>query len=229
MKKELALGIFLAVTFLIVLAVMLTPSFSGINFIQYADSKFNQYSKHSSYFIPEITKNAEKYTGKSVALTVIFENEEDAEKAAKIYSQVADVKLDGKSLTIRGDLGAIFSSVLKDADEAYWNNEKYFNMKYGMSAKETLYFWYVSLEDIAKSLEEDRRFDESIFLETQIITRVVEPAYNFYGIEPVPMVLVGVLLLVFYVIYTLWWGFAIYYVLEGVGIKITKAKARKGV
>jgi hypothetical protein len=34
-------------------------------------------------------------------------------------------------------------------------------------------------------------------------------------------------LLVFYVLYTMWWGFAIFYLFEGVGLTMKKAKIKK--
>jgi hypothetical protein len=34
---------------------------------------------------------------------------------------------------------------------------------------------------------------------------------------------------VFYVVYTLWWGFAIFFIFEGIGLSMTKAKVKKEV
>ncbi len=229
MRKELATGLLLTTTFFITFGLMLSPLFDDMNFIQYADCKFNQYSKHSSYFIPTVLKNSEKYVGRTVSSVITFENNDLAEKAAKLYLQIVNTQLNGNTLRIEGDLGAIVARALEDSEKAYWNEEEYFRNKYGMSAKEVLYLWHVSLESIAKSLEKEGRIDESLFLKSQVITRVIEPSYNFYGIEPEQMDVVGGFLLVFYVIYTLWWGFAIYYLLEGCGIKITRAKAKREV
>jgi hypothetical protein len=36
-------------------------------------------------------------------------------------------------------------------------------------------------------------------------------------------------LLVFYVIYTMWWGFAIFYMFDGIGLTMKKAKVKKEV
>jgi hypothetical protein len=36
-------------------------------------------------------------------------------------------------------------------------------------------------------------------------------------------------LLVFYVAYTLWWGFAIFFIFEGIGLTMSKAKVKKEV
>jgi hypothetical protein len=51
----------------------------------------------------------------------------------------------------------------------------------------------------------------------------VEPAYNYYGIEGQKISdRFGVVIfsLIFYVIYTLWYGFGIMYLFEGVGLKL---------
>ena len=59
---------------------------------------------------------------------------------------------------------------------------------------------------------------------------MVEAAYNFYQIEPVKVseragTMTG--LLVFYVLYTLWWGFALMFLVEGMGLTMTKKRAKK--
>jgi hypothetical protein len=36
-------------------------------------------------------------------------------------------------------------------------------------------------------------------------------------------------LLVFYLVYTLWWGFAIFYLFDGVGLSMKKARVKQEV
>ena len=53
--------------------------------------------------------------------------------------------------------------------------------------------------------------------------KAVEAAYNYYGIEAQKISdRFGVVLfsLVFYVVYTLWYGFAILYLFEGCGLRL---------
>jgi len=55
------------------------------------------------------------------------------------------------------------------------------------------------------------------------VEKAVEPSYNFYGIEPQKITdRVGVVLfsLIFYVLYTLWYGFAVMYMFEGWGMQL---------
>jgi hypothetical protein len=55
------------------------------------------------------------------------------------------------------------------------------------------------------------------------MTKAVEPAYNYYKVEvkPVkeemPMLIAS---LAFYVIYTMWYGFGLLFLFEGMGIKL---------
>ena len=54
--------------------------------------------------------------------------------------------------------------------------------------------------------------------------RAVETVYNYYGIEPQRIsdrFGIVILSLVFYVVYTVWYGFAIMYLFEGWGIKLS--------
>jgi len=65
-----------------------------------------------------------------------------------------------------------------------------------------------------------------------VMKKAVEPAFNFYTIEAQQVsekagIMTG--LLVFYVIYTMWWGFAIFYMFDGIGLTMKKAKVKKEV
>uniref|UniRef100_A0A7C3RNF1 Uncharacterized protein n=1 Tax=Archaeoglobus fulgidus TaxID=2234 RepID=A0A7C3RNF1_ARCFL len=229
MNRSLTLGLLLTVSFFAVLAYMVTPSFDGENFLAYADLKFNQYAKASSYFIPDVKIGLEEYKDREFTFTVEMKNSEEAEKTTLLYEKAgAMVSVDNAKVTISGSMALLYSA-LEDADAAFNNDAAYFTEKYGISARETLYLWYTSLNVLAKQLEKEHRFEESLYVKNQVITRAIEPAYNFYGIEASPMDILGAGLLVFYVVYTLWWGFAIYYVFEGLGIKLTKAKEKKEV
>jgi len=229
MNRSLTLGLLLTVSFFAVLAYMVTPSFDGENFLAYADLKFNQYAKASSYFIPDVKIGLEEYKDREFTFTVEMKNSEEAEKTTLLYEKAgARVSVDNAKVTISGSMALLYSA-LEDADAAFNNDAAYFTEKYGISARETLFLWYTSLNVLAKQLEKEHRFEESLYVKNQVITRAIEPAYNFYGIEASPMDILGAGLLVFYVVYTLWWGFAIYYVFEGLGIKLTKAKEKKEV
>jgi len=68
-KKSLFMGILLAVSFFGVLGLIFSPIFGeGRNGLTYADDMFNTLSKGSSYFIPELQKNAEKFNGQALSV-----------------------------------------------------------------------------------------------------------------------------------------------------------------
>jgi hypothetical protein len=57
----------------------------------------------------------------------------------------------------------------------------------------------------------------------EVLSKGVEVSYNYYGITPSPVSKnVGVLSfsLVFYLIYTMWWGYAIMYLCDGFGLQM---------
>src|SRR5512134_612629 len=94
-KKSLGVGIALAVSFLAVLFLIFSPIFGeGRNGLVFADDLFNKLSKGSSYFIPKVAKDNEKFMGKMFAVNIKVgktddkpgDGEKRAERAAKLFS-----------------------------------------------------------------------------------------------------------------------------------------------
>jgi hypothetical protein len=73
-----------------------------------------------------------------------------------------------------------------------------------------------------KDLTKSENFAQAKFVKN-CMTKAVEPAYNYYKVEvkPVkeemPMLIAS---LAFYVIYTMWYGFGLLFLFEGMGIKL---------
>jgi len=81
-----------------------------------------------------------------------------------------------------------------------------------------------------KALEERGEFSQAADVH-EVVGKGLEVGYNFYGIEPLRashnlLVLTGAL--VFYIVYTMWWGFAMLFLFDGVGMEM-KAGAKKEV
>ncbi|MCJ7807139.1 MAG: hypothetical protein MUP73_00215, partial [Dehalococcoidia bacterium] len=109
-----------------------------------------------------------------------------------------------------------------DADAMHFNDAETVTDRYGYDARQVLYNWWVSLEETNKALEDQNMFDDAKFVRS-VNEKSIEPAYNYFGIEPESVSSrIGVVIfsLVFYVIYTIWYGFALMFIVEGLGLKI---------
>lgn len=85
-----------------------------------------------------------------------------------------------------------------------------------------MYNWWTAFKSINKELTKQEKFAEAKPF-ANVSKRALEPAYNYYGIpamkwqENIGMILFA---LAFYVFYTLWYGFGLMYLFEGLGLKI---------
>jgi len=231
-KKEFYLGMLLAISFLGVLLLIFSPIFGGVNGLDFADNLFNKLSKGSSYFIPKLMKSDEKYLGTQFSVAIKLDKPEQIEKSLKILTVAgAQVSATGTDLTISGDLGNLLRNVLKDADAMYNNNGSEVATRYGFDAKEVLALWWNILTKMDKNFKKEKKIEESKAV-SEVVKKAIETGYNYYGIEAQKVsekafLMTG--LLVFYVLYTMWWGYAIFYLFDGVGLSMKKAKVKKEV
>ena len=235
-SKTFAVGVMLAISFFAVLALIFSPVFGAdkdgkaMNGLTYADDLFNKLSKGSSYFIPKLQKSVQGFAGKPFAAEVKLEKPEVAELAAKLFTAAgATATADGGKLAVSGDLGAVLAVVLRDADEMYRNDGKAVAERYGVKEKDALRAWWTSFSAVDKFLKKNGKIEEAKMV-SDVMKKGVETAYNYYGVEAQNVADKALLmtgLLVFYVIYTMWWGFAIFYMFDGVGLTMTKAKVKK--
>ncbi len=232
-NKHLGMGIFLALTFWGVLALIFSPVFGeGRNGLAFADNLFNKLSKGSSYFIPKIMKANEKFIGKPFSVSIKVEEPADAEKIVKLFDTAgARAVIQGKEISLEGDLGKVMEAVLKDADAMYQNDGAKVSGIYGMDGKEVLQNWWQALSKMSKVFAKEKKIEEAKHV-SDVYKKTVETAFNYYGIEPQKVIeKAGLMtsLLAFYVVYTMWWGFAIFYIFEGIGLTMKKAKVKKEV
>jgi hypothetical protein len=230
-NTSVGVGVVLAISFFAVLALIFTPVFgSGMNGLDFADDLFNKLSKGSSYFIPKLQQSVQAYAGKQFDVQISIDKPETAALAEKLFVAAgATAKADGVKLAVAGDLGAVLAVVLRDADEMYRNDGKAVAARYGAKEKDALRAWWTSFSAIDKSFKKSGKIEESKIV-SDVMKKAVETAYNYYGIPAEKVADKAVLmtgLLVFYVAYTLWWGFAIFYIFDGIGLTMTKAKVKK--
>jgi hypothetical protein len=230
-NKSVGIGVVLAVSFFAVLALIFTPVFGkGMNGLDYADDLFNKHSKGSSYFIPKLQKSVQGYAGRPFQAEVTLEKPETAALAATLFTAAgASAKAEGGKFTVSGDLGAVLAVVLRDADAMYNNDGKALSERYGAKEKDALKTWWTVFDKIDKSFKKTGKIEESQVI-SEVMKKGVETAYNYYGIPAEKVADKAVLMtavLLFYILYTLWWGFAIFYIFDGIGLTMTKAKVKK--
>jgi hypothetical protein len=225
-------GLCLFVTFLIVLAIMIWAHlFNGQNALTAADDLFNSISKGSTNYIPGLLKKNQANKGTAIEVDIKLKSEELTQQVTKILTLAgAEVKAtDKQALMVKGDMGGILDAALKDSESMFQNRDGDLSAKYGFGGREALYAWWNAFKEFDKSLKRQKRFAEAKFVE-EVVKRGVEVGYNFFKIEPQTAVSkAGVLTfsLVFYVIYTLWWGVAILFLFEGVGMQMKKGAKKE--
>ena len=227
-------GMLLGVSFFIVLALFFAPIFRGQSGLTYSDHLFNRLAKGSSYFVPELSSELAKFENQEIAVNVQMESAERAVQAKSFLSKSApDTAAEGAMLIVRGNLGSLLGAALQDCKTMYLNNGDELREKYGMDAKDSMLIWNDVLGGIAESLQrgKDRNIAQSKMV-LGVVTKGIEPAYNFYGIQPDSVrqrAGITAFLLVFYLAYTLWWGFGIYFLFEGCGFAMTKARTKREI
>ena len=232
-KKTFFIGASLAVTFAGVLALIFSPIFGeGKNGLVYADDMFNRLSKGSSYFIPKVTKSNETFANTAIAVSVKFEKPEQIDSVIKLLAAAGvEAKSANAELQLNGSLGALMARILQDADDMYKNNGAAVAKRYGTDEKEAMASWHNMLKGVDKALKKQGKIEEAKIV-SDVMKKAVEPAYNYYKVEAQNVVdKAGIMtgLLVFYVAYTMWWGFAIFYMFDGIGLTMKKAKVKKEV
>jgi hypothetical protein len=225
-------GILLMASFVIILIAMFMPLFSGHNALEAADTLFNSIAKGSTYYIPDLKKQNQEYLGKTFDVNIKLKNEESAQKVAKILTSAGAqvVPAGAAQLKVSGDLGKVMAAALQDSDAMFHNRETELSSKYGFGGQEALYHWWSAFKEIEKDLTRQTKFKEAAFLST-VTKKGVEVGYNFFKIDPQSAgSKAGFLIfsLIFYVVYTLWWGIAILYIFEGFGLEM-KPGAKKEV
>ena len=227
-------GALMLSTFLVLLAVICMPIFSDetgkkLTGLEYADNVFNQLSKGSSYFIPTVRESLQSVTGRMVTLSVKLKKEDLAPVAAEVLrtSGAQDISVEGATLRFTADLGKLLASATDDGDALYHNKGEVVSKKYnGQSPLKAAAAWWYTLSPSIKELQKQHLLKEATVVD-QVLRRALEPGNNFYSIEPVKVsdhVLLLAGLLIFYLVYTLWYGFAIFEIFEGVGLAMSKSK-----
>ena len=233
-SKTFGVGVVLAISFFSVLGLIFAPVFGdGKNGLTFADDLFNKLSKGSSYFIPAVVKNNEKFKSTDIAVVIKLEKPEQMNPLALKLLAKAGAQAGNASpeLKITGNLGTIMTQILGDADDMFKNEGSKVSGRYATDEREVMTSWWNILKGMDKELKKQGKIAEAKIV-SDVMKKAVEPAFNFYQVEGQKVtekagLMTG--LLVFYVAYTMWWGFAIFYIFDGIGLTMKKAKVKKEV
>ena len=222
-RKRFFGGLGLMVGFIIVLIIFFSPIYGGKNGLDYLDNLYNSISKGSAYYVPDIKIKGDRFKGKPVSVTLNMADNRQAELTALLFKAGgAQSTATSAQLRVTGDLGKILENALDDADVMYRNDGESVSEKYGYDERQVLYNWWWAFNEMEKDLKKQRNFAEAEVV-ALVVKKAVESSYNYYKIEPQRIgdrLGVVIFSLVFYVIYTMWYGFAFMFMFEGWGMKL---------
>jgi hypothetical protein len=221
-SKKIMVGIFLLVTFFIVLFIIFMPWFgNGRNGLQFSDDFFNSLAKSSSNFMESMRTMATPFKGQAFEVELKFKDAEAAKKAELLLNKAgATIEAADSSLKVKGDLGQVMFAAINDSDALFNNQGEKIKAAYGADGKGIIRSWWNVFKELGNALTKQSKFREARGL-SEIQKRSIEPAYNFYGIVPTPVreqIPLLTFMLVFYVIYTLWYGYGVFELFEGFGL-----------
>jgi len=222
-KGEFYSGAGMMGVFVVVLVVIFMPIFNGHNGLNYLDALYNSISKGSAYYIPAMQEEAQPFAGTSVKVDLVMADETQARQSSLLFQKGgALVNVNGPNLAVDGDLGKILAVCLSDADLMYHNNGSDVAAKYGYGERQVLHNWWAANNAMENDLKRQKQFKAAKMVAT-VNKKAVETAYNYYQIEPQKISeRYGIVTfsLIFYVAYTLWYGFAIMFLFEGWGLRL---------
>jgi len=232
-KKKLFQGLSLMITFAGVFFLIFMPIFGeGRNGLEFSDDLFNKLAKGSSYFIPKVQADLKHVDAKQIDVSVKFKDPDMAKTADILLTKVgATGELQGDVYQVKGDLGKMLQQVIADADLMYKDNGKPVAEFYGMDEKKAIKGWHTLLSAMIQPLQRQKLVHEASIVNT-VNQKALEPAYNFYGITAENISSKAVLvtaMLAFYLLYTVWYGFAIFDMFNGIGLTMSKSKIKKEV
>ena len=235
-KKAFSKGMILLVTFTALFAVIVSPMFKdekgkNITGLEYADAMFNSLSKGSSYFIPAVRERAKGEMGKMVEVTVPVKSAERGKLMVTVLQKagMAATITEGR-LTYKGDLGVMLEAAIVDSDYMYHNNGQAVSLRYdNASPTAVMAAWWHVMSPSIKALQRQSKVAEASVVDN-VMRRAVETGNNFYTVPATKVMdhlflMAG--LLIFYVVYTLWYGFAIFELFDGVGLTMSKSKVKQ--
>ena len=222
-RKKFILGLAMLATFIVVLIIFFSPVFGGKNGLEYLDDLYNSISKGSAYYIPKLREEVQSFAGSTVEMTLTLKSTDQARQTSLLFEKAgALINVSESTLKVSGDLGSILQSCLEDSEAMYLNDGQKLSARYGYDERQVMYNWWTASKEMDKDLKKQKKFKAADMV-AAVEKKAVETVYNYYRIEPQKISErygIIVLSLIFYVIYTVWYGFAFMYLFEGWGMKL---------
>ena len=230
-RPKFRLGLAGLIVFAVALIMGATVPMNGRTPLASADSFFNQLAKDSAYYIPEARKQAVPFVDLPIDIGI---KPREAAVASQMMRLIADsgckatLTGDGR-IRILGTMGQLSQAAMADAELAFKNDLEALQAEHQMQPTEIIYNWWIVFDGLTRRYIQENRAREANFAKF-MSAKVLEPAYNFRGIEArsirqnaLPMSgLLGC-----YIGYTLWYGFSILLLMEGLGITVRVVKGRR--
>ena len=229
-KKSFVKGLLMSLIFFAILTAMFMPLYEGENAFRASDKLFNTISKGSTYYIPMLQELVAPHKDKSLDAVALKLDDKARESVKTVFTKAgARVSSDSAGLTVTVSLKTLFDAALTDADDMFHNKGDEVASRYGIEEKTVLLAWWNGLRSVERSLKNEKRFTEAKAV-AEVLDRGVAVGYNYYRVDPQNAADRWAILtfaLVFYVFYTLWWGFAVYYLFEGLGLQLTAGRKKE--
>ncbi len=228
-KKQFGISFFMIIVFAVVLFLMFSPLFNGQNAFQASDGLFNSISKASTNHMAELHAILDKLEHNDASQSLIMPQTVGDNLVVMLNKAGAKASYTENELKVSGDLKVIFKRILADSEAMFNNNGEALKSAYGIDPKTAMYDWWVYTNASSKAYKLVKKFAASKVLE-EIKTKGVEVGYNYFGVAPTPAserVGITTFALVFYVVYTLWWGYAIFFLCEGLGLMMVKSSKKE--
>ena len=224
---KLIVGVLLMTSFVVVLVLMFAPVLGGQNAFTYLDGLYNSISKGSADYRADVQSRLDRHPERSISVDLTLPDRAVAARAALLLGRAdaaATTTDSGVHATV--DLHRVLSAALVDAGELYENRDEGIRDRTGLDGRTAVFTWWRTLRAMERELTRQKLFADAELVRTANL-RVVEPAYNYHGVEAQRIGdrwLVVLASLAFYVLYTVWYGYAVMFFFEGLGLKIGHAE-----
>lgn len=232
-KKPFYRGVLLLIGFAIVFIIFMQPLFTvdgeKLTGLQYSDQVFNELSKGSSDFL-YMAENASQAMKNHVIHVAFSQADNSLEKLqARLLknANAQEMQITDHKMAFTVNLGTLLAQATSDARLLFFNEEDRLFAKYaGINPLEIAKAWWLLLSLIERQLQIHNQQPESAAINT-VIRRAIEPGNNYFGIPGMKISenigLISAFLL-FYILYTVWYGFAVYEIFAGLGLMTSRAE-----